>query len=320
MTLQQFRYIVTLDEKRHFASAAEFCHVSQPALTTQLKKFEQEIGIQIFDRTQVPLKPTELGLEIISKARKILRDVNEIEDYVINQKNTDTGIIKIGVINTLSPYIIPLAIKNIQSALPKVKFIINESSTLELIKSLKEGKIDIALMATPTGNSNLKEFYVFTEHFVAYLNPSHKMRQQDYFLFDTDSSEKLLMLKKEFCYNSQILKICNMKQEAQVFEHFNFEASSIETLKNLTLSDLGFSILPELATIREKAEQNIKYFKNFKPARDISLVVSHSFSKTLILEKLKFAIWKSIPEYIQNREGYKIIRWDDSPYFRAKLK
>lgn len=318
MTLQQLRYLVALDEERHFAHAANNCHVSQPALTIQLKKLEEELGIQLFDRTKMPLKPTEIGRNIVSKARKILSDVNDIKDLVISQKNVDEGTIKLGVINTLSPYLIPLAIKNIQSSLPKVKFIIKESSTFELTKLLEEGQIDIALMATPTGNGRLKEFRIFNEYFLAYLNPSHQMIQEDHYLLGNDR-ETLLMLREEFCYNAQILKICSLKEEKQAFEQFNFEASSIETLKNLSRCDLGYAILPELATIGEKADVHLKPFKHFKPAREISLVVSQSFSKSLILEKLKLALWNSLPEHIRNREDYEVIRWDDSPYFRAKL-
>ena len=124
MTLQQLKYIIALDKERHFARAAESCFVSQPGLTLQLKALEEEIGIKIFDRSIVPLKPTVLGETIISKAKKVIQEVNAIRDFVIDEKNDLEGEIRIGIISTLSPYLIPLMITNMKRVLPKVNFII----------------------------------------------------------------------------------------------------------------------------------------------------------------------------------------------------
>jgi LysR family hydrogen peroxide-inducible transcriptional activator len=180
MTIQQLKYIVALDEERHFARAAEVCMVTQPGLTIQLKNLEEEIGIKIFDRNKVPLTPTLLGTEIINKAKKILREADEIRDFVVNEKNLLEGELKLGIISTLSPYLIPLFIKAMKEATPKVHFIIREANTGQLMKDLETGALDVVIMATPTGNPNLIEHPIFKEPFVAYLNESHPMAKRSF--------------------------------------------------------------------------------------------------------------------------------------------
>lgn len=320
MTLQQLKYIVALDDERHFGRAAEVSIVSQPGLTIQLKKLEEEIGIQLFDRTKVPLKPTKLGEEIILKARKLLKDADQIREHIIDSKNLLEGTIKLGVVITLSPYLIPLIIDEIKKTMPKVNFIVEENSTIALMKSLENGSIDIALMATPTGNKQLKEFPIFNEQFVAYINSSHQLLTEDFYTIENKDFSKLLLLKEEFCYNAQLLNICNIKESKTNIDQFNFDVTSIETLKNLVRADLGFAIIPELSTIHENNKNLIKLFKNPKPVREISLVVSESFYKTLILEKLKEIIWNVIPESCKLLSNFKKIHWNDSPYFRKVTK
>ena len=151
MTIQQLRYIIALDKERHFARAADACIVSQPGLTIQLKNLEEEIGVKIFDRNKVPLKPTVLGEQIINKAKKILREVHEMQNFIISEKNALAGNINVGVIVTLSPYVMPDFIQEMRKIAPQLHLTIKEGSTLSLLNDLEAGIIDIALMATPTG-------------------------------------------------------------------------------------------------------------------------------------------------------------------------
>jgi LysR family hydrogen peroxide-inducible transcriptional activator len=315
MTLQQLKYICALDDERHFARAAEICSVSQPGLTIQLKNLEEEIGIKIFDRKKVPLTPTILGVEIINRAKKILREADEIRDFVINEKNMLEGELKLGIISTLSPYLIPLFIKAMKIATPKIHFIIKEDNTGKLMEDLETGAIDVAIMATPTGNFNLIEHPVFKEPFVAYLNASHPMASEDHYVLQPNDKSKLLLLQNEYCYNAQLLDICEMENTGKIKEQFSYDISSIETLKNLVRAELGFAIIPELSILNEKEFSLFKPFKEPKPVREISLVVADTFSKKLILEKMNEAIWHSLPETLQQSFVYRKIRWNDSPYF-----
>ncbi|CAD0006742.1 MULTISPECIES: hydrogen peroxide-inducible genes activator [Flavobacterium] len=315
MTIQQLKYIVALDEERHFARAAEVCMVTQPGLTIQLKNLEEEIGIKIFDRNKVPLTPTVLGTEIINKAKKILRQADEIRDFVVNEKNLLEGELKLGIISTLSPYLIPLFIKAMKEATPNVRFIIRESNTGQLMKDLETGTIDVAIMATPTGNANLIEHPVFKEPFVAYLNEGHPMAKDDFYELQPTDKTELLLLHHEFCYNAQLLDICGLKTSDKIKEQFTYDISSIETLKNLVRAQLGFAIIPQLSVVNETESGLFKPFKEPIPVREISLVVSDSFSKKLLLEKMNEAIWNCLPESLKKNFSYRKIRWNDSPYF-----
>jgi len=315
MTLQQLKYVLALDKERHFARAAEACTVSQPGLTIQLKNLEEEIGIKIFDRSKTPLTPTPLGEEIILRAKKILREADEIRNFVVHQKNDLKGSVTLGVIPTLSPYLVPLFISAMQESTPEMKYIIKEASTLQLIEDLETGVIDAALMATPTGNNRLKEYPVFDEPFVAYLNKSHDQYQNMLYSIENLNTSKLLLLESEYCYNAQLLDICDLKNSPDLQKQFDYEISSIETLKNLVRSDLGFAIVPQLSLLRENDSLSCKPFKDPKPVREISLVVADTYSRKLLLEKMSEAIWKSLPEDLKENKPYRKIRWNDSPYF-----
>lgn len=320
MTIQQLKYIVTLDKERHFARAAEACMVSQPGLTIQLKNLEEEIGIKIFDRTKVPLKPTVLGVEIIAKAHKILREVEGIRNFVISEKNALEGNIKMGVIATLSPYLVPMFIKAMEEVAPKMKFTIREASTGQLMQDLETGALDIALMATPTGSTTLREFPIFNEPFVAYLNASHPMANSGFYEMQPRDKQNLLLLEDEYCYNAQLLDICNLDGNKNISEQFTYDITSIETLKNMVRAHLGFAIIPQLSIMNEGESAFAKPFKDPKPAREISLVVSDTFSRKLLLEKMNEAIWNILPETLKKDTNYRKIRWNDSPYFVNAIK
>jgi len=321
MTIQQLRYIVTLEKERHFARAAEKCLVTQPGLTIQLKKLEEEIGIKIFDRSKIPLEPTPLGFEIVEKAKKILREVNTVRDFIIEQKNILTGKVRLGVVSTLSPYLIPLCLMEFQKKLPEVQFIISEDSTVGLMNTLDTGELDVALMATPTGNSNLREFPIFNEPFMAYLPMDHGKSMQSTYELDDHDRENLLILEGEFCYNSQLLDICSL-DTSNAHLNFSYEINSIETLKNMVRQGFGFAIVPWLSTMGDHEEIKARSvpFKEPQPVREISLVTSDTFSKKLLVEKMSEAIWSSLPENFKGTTPYKKVRWDDSPYFSKKIQ
>lgn len=319
MTLQQLRYIVVLDQERHFARAAEQCAVTQPGLTIQLKNLEEEIGVKIFDRSRVPLKPTVIGEEIIEKARKVLREVDSIQNLVVNKKNDLQGTVNIGIIPTLSPYLVPLCIRQLEQAMPKMKFVIKESSTMELIKNLEIGRIDVAIMSTPTGNASLREFLLFQEPFVAYLHPQHPdLKAKTYQLREQDKLE-LLLLQEEYCFNAQLIDICS-RGKKKGMEQSMYDINSIETLKNLVRASLGFAVVPWLSVMNELQDGYCKSFKDPVPVREISLVVSDSFTRKLLLEKMSETIWQCLPNTLKENRKHKRIKWNDSPYFMKVLE
>lgn len=315
MTLQQLKYIVALDEHRHFAKAAEVCMVTQPGLTIQLKNLEEELGIKIFDRDKVPLKPTQAGKEIIVRAKKTLHEVDGIRDFVIGQKDDLEGTVTLGVISTLSPYLIPQFMKAVSAKAPKMQFVIKEMNTGQLIESVLTGAIDVALMATPTGHPLLREHVVFNEPFVAFLNEGHPNRDNAFYEIKPGDTKNLLLLRQEYCFNAQLLDICGINAGNDIMgEQFNYDISSVETLKNMVRAGLGFAIVPELSLANDTALQ-YKRFKEPVPSREISLVVSDNFIRKLLLEKIKEAIWESLPASLKEGKKYRRIQWNDSPYF-----
>ncbi|MHA3787110.1 LysR substrate-binding domain-containing protein [Flavobacterium hauense] len=316
MTLQQLRYIIALDEHRHFAKAAEVCMVTQPGLTIQLKNLEEEIGIKIFDRTKVPLKPTLLGTEIIARAKKVLHEADTIRNFVVSQKNDLQGEVTLGVINTLSPYLIPQFIKAMKDVVPDMHFTIKETGTGQLLHGLQNGEIDIAMMATPTGFPGLREYPVFNEPFIAFLNETHPMAGEEYYELNISDKPNILLLENEYCYNAQMLDICEMTDDKiKADSQFDYDINSIETLKNLVRAELGFAIIPELSIANEKENTLFKQFKDPKPVREISLVTADTFSRKLLLEKMSQTIWSCLPDTLKENHSYRKIRWNDSPYF-----
>ncbi len=320
MTLQQLRYIVILDQEKHFANAAEKCAVTQPGLSIQLKKLEDEIGLKIFDRSKVPLKPTPLGKEIITMAQRVLHDVDAMHDFVVSQKNQLKGTVTIGVVATLAPYLIPLCLREMQKALPKVKLVIKEVSTYDSMKDLELGEIDIAIMATPCGNPYFKEYPIFEEPFLAYLPALHVQAHKDYYHLEPNDIDKLLILGGEYCFNSQLLKICDLHAK-RAPRAYDYEINTIESLKNMVKSQHGFAIIPWLSAKDREISSSVVClpFEDPQPAREISLVTTDTFSKKLILEKISKAIWESIPKELKASKSYRKIRWDDSPYWKSAV-
>jgi len=166
MTLQQLEYVIALDNYRHFVTAAQKCFVTQPTLTMQVKKLEDEIGIKIFNRSKKPLTPTKAGEQLIAKAREILRDVTELKDLVSNEKESMAGTFRLGIIPTLAPFLMPLFLPYFRKHYPEVKLIIRELQTLDIIKELKTDTLDIGLVVTPLDENSLKEIPIFYEPFV----------------------------------------------------------------------------------------------------------------------------------------------------------
>jgi len=218
------------------------------------------------------------------------------------------------VVSTLSPYLVPLFIDALEKETPKVEYIIKEASTVQLMKDLETGALDVALMATPTGNENLLEFPVFYEPFVAYLHPTHAQAKNEFYKLSDQDKFGLLLLNSEYCYNAQLLDICSIPRK-KVNIRSAYEIASIETLKNMVRANLGFAIVPWLSATNEPKTSVIKSFKDPQPVREISLVVADTFTKKLLLEKMKSTIWHVLPDTLKGKMKYKKIKWDDSPYF-----
>jgi LysR family hydrogen peroxide-inducible transcriptional activator len=307
MTLQQLEYIVALDTHRHFVTAAEHCFVTQPTLTLQIKKLENEMGTIIFDRTKQPIAPTQAGELIISKAREILREAHQLKDLVNEEKDSISGTFRVGVIPTVAPYLIPLFLNDFVNENPKTKLVIREIESAQIIQELNNDNIDIGLMATPLDEPRLKEIPLYNEPFLLYTSMHHPYYLKESIELSEISEKGLLLLTEGHCLRNQVLNICE-KRNAKT-NHFSYESGSIETLKNLVKHNMGYTLVPELSVLDELFDKRVKRFNAPEPVREISLVVHKSFNKELILQKLRESLLKNIPEHFHKAKKFNRIQW-----------
>jgi len=309
MNLQQFEYIVAVDTHRHFAKAAEKTFVTQPTLSMMIQKLEEELGIRIFDRSRQPVVPTREGEEIIARARQILADVSQLKEFTRQQKHDIAGEMKLAVIPTLAPYLLPLFLKAFAELHPKLKISIRELVTDEIINSLKNGDTDIGLLATPLNDPKLDEHPVFYEEFFAYAGSSEKVSKKKYLLPKDIDLSKLWLLEEGHCLRNQVLDLCELKRKDFESDRLHYETGSIETLKNLVDHHQGITILPHLATLdlSRKQKEKIREFAHPKPVREISLVVNKNFHRNNLLQALKLEIETHLPPGLEKNKSNRVL-------------
>jgi len=306
MTLVQLEYIVALDTHRHFATAATTCFVTQPTLSMQVQKLEEELGVKIFDRSKQPVLPTEVGITIIEQARKIMAEKNRLTEMIDSKKGIINGELRVGIIPTLAPYLLPLFIQSFTKKYPHVKLHVTELTTEFIISRLRDGSIDVGILVTPLMENGIKEDPLFYEELLAYVSKANLAYKKTYMLTKDIDPDKLWLLEEGHCFRSQILNLCELKKNSVVGSHFEYEAGSVETLRRMVDLYDGITILPELATLEMSAEQqqHIRSFKHPAPVREVSLVVHRTFVKRRLVEALKQQIVLCIPEKIKkNKKG-----------------
>ncbi len=309
MNLQQLDYIIAVDTYRHFAKAAEKTFVTQPTLSMMIQKLEGELGIQIFDRSKQPVVPTREGQEIIARARQIMADVSGMKEFTKQLKHEISGEMKLAVIPTLAPYLLPLFLKSFAEKHPLLKITIRELVTDDIINELKNGDIDIGLLATPLKDPKLEEHPVFYEEFFAYVAASEKVSKKKYLLPKDIDLSKLWLLEEGHCLRNQVLDLCELKRKDFESDRLHYETGSIETLKNLVDHHQGITILPYLATLdlSKKQKEKIREFAQPKPVREISLVVNKNFHRLSLLQALKKEIEIQLPPMIGKVQKKRVL-------------
>lgn len=308
MTIAQLEYIVALDNFRHFVTAADSCNVSQPNLTTQVKKLEEEIGVKIFDRDTKPLQPTVAGNLILLKARKILKEISELREFVLTEKESLQGEFTLGVIPTISPYLLPLFLPEFVKSNPQTKLVIREMQTAEIILELQRGTLDVGLLATPLEEKTIREMPLFYEPFLLYLPEGHPFLKRNHIIPAMLDPNQILVLDEGHCFRDQILSICNSKASKNNFG-FEFQSGSIESLMRLVDKGVGYTLVPEMAVLDKKESGLIRRFDAPEPVREISLVVAKNFTKNVLVHAFRKSILLSIPERFQKEDQYKMITW-----------
>lgn len=309
MNFQQLEYIVAVDTYRHFAKAAEHSFVTQATLSMMIQKLEAELGILIFDRSRQPVTPTLTGKKIIEQARRILMESVKLKELVNMEKGEVTGELKVGIIPTLAPYLLPLFLKKFSDDYPLVKLNISEHTTATIIRKLKDGRLDAGILATPLSDNSIKETPLFFEKFYLYVNKNEKGFDKQYVLPANIDINRLWLLEEGHCMRSQILNFCELKKALAGEEKIHYEAGSIETLKNLVDKNFGITIIPELATknLTPSGKKRLRYFKAPAPVREISIVTHREYVKLMLIDVLKITILASVPENMKSQKDVTVI-------------
>ncbi|MEY2917773.1 MAG: hypothetical protein RIS73_1487 [Bacteroidota bacterium] len=310
MTITQLEYIVAVDTHRHFAVAAKQCFITQPTLSMQIKKLEETLGSKIFDRSKQPVIPTEIGEEIIQQARIILNEVKKINQLISDKQGILQGELKIGIIPTLAPYLLPLFLQPFLKKYPDVTIKVKEMTTDIIVEKLKAGRIDAGLLVTPLLENSITEYPLFYEELVAYVSKKNAAYKKTYVLADDIDLKELWLLEEGHCFRSQIINLCELKKQTKEQSNFEYEAGSVETLRKMVELNNGVTILPELATLDFNTRQlnMIRHFKTPAPVREVSLVTHRDFVKKKLIDVLKEEIVAILPPKLVLNKNKNLVK------------
>jgi len=308
MTLVQLEYIVAVDTYRSFVSAAEKCFVTQPTLSMQVQKLEEFLNVKIFDRSKQPVIPTEVGSQIIAQARIVLQENKKIKEIISSQQQDVIGELKIGIIPTIAPYLLPEVIAAMLEKYPDLKLLIWEYTTEDIIHHLKTGVIDCGILATPLVDANISETPLYYENFVSYISKNSKLYKKKTIDADDLEDENIWLLNEGHCMRTQVLNICRSTKNNRL-QSLTYNTGSVETLIRMVDVNDGATLLPELALADLNAKQlnKVRYFKTPEPVREISLVTHKNFIKKRMLNALKEEILTVIPKQMKQRKKKDVI-------------
>ncbi len=309
MTIQQFEYLIAVDKYRHFGNAAESCFVTQPTLSAQLSKLERDLGVILFDRSKMPVIPTEIGVKIIEQAKKVVSESKGILELVAHLKGDISGRIKLGIIPTLAPYLLHLFIRKFLEKYPNVKLEVQEMVTEEVIRKLKNDQLDLGIVVTPLDEPGIVEKPMFYEKFFAYLSKAHPLLKDDEFHPEKVNHEDFWVLQQGHCFRDQVINLCD--QSLSGHKNFHYESGSLEGLKNMVNRYQGITLLPELATMEltEEEKGRLRPFKGSSPIREVSIVLNRSFLKQKLVELLFNEIAEAIPVEMTSKTHGVVVRF-----------
>lgn len=299
MTLTQLSYIVAVDKFKNFGVAAESCKITQPTLSMQIHKLEEQLGVLFFDRSQQPIKTTKIGEALIKQARVILNEAQRFQDIIHDDKGVAKGEIEIGVIPTLAPYLLPLFIRKFSEKHPLLQIKIHELQTHEILERINANTLDVGLLVTPIEDEKLIIHPLFYEPFLLYTSDKNLISQKSKVQQSDLNSSDLWLLTEGHCFRDQTLAICkSRKKSTDERKNVKFESGSLETLRRMVDEEDGFTLLPYLAAMDIQGSKKLKEFSNPIPTREVSLIHSAYFKRENITQSIIDVIQKSLPKEI----------------------
>jgi LysR family hydrogen peroxide-inducible transcriptional activator len=309
MTITQIEYIVAVEKNGSFVTAAEKCFVTQPTLSMQIQKLEEELGIKIFDRNRHPILPTDMGKLIIDQAKKVIYERDKIDELISTQKNELIGTLNIGIIPTVAPSIVPQALKSFVKKYPSVDITITEFNTEQITHKLKDGEIDFGILSTPLHEKSLKESPLYLEPYVVYTAKDHKLLKHKLIdPKDIDPSE-IWSLGDEHCMRFQVINLCGKQRFYGAQNTFNYNSGSLLSLMRMVDINGGLTILPALSLTDLPAAtlDRVRYFKDPVPVREISLVTNKYFTKNKLAISFTESVLSAVPEEMRTKGKKKTI-------------
>lgn len=301
MTITQLRYVLAVAEAKNFTKAAEKVFVTQPTLSMQVQKLEEELDVKIFNRSKKPIELTPVGIQIIKQAKNIVNESDRISDIVDQQKGFIGGEFNIGIISTVMPTLLPMFLKAFVNRYPKVNLKIEEMTTEVMISRIKKGQLDAGIAATPLEDELIVEKPVYYEPFVAYIPQNHRLSNLKEIKESDLVPEEILLLEDGHCFKDNILNLCKTVNSEKTDRKFFLESGSFETLMRLSDEGLGMTLLPYLHSLDlpEKKSANIVQFSKPHPAREISIIHHKNHLKIQLVEALQKLILAVVKGAIQ---------------------
>jgi LysR family hydrogen peroxide-inducible transcriptional activator len=299
MTLTELKYIVAVARQKHFGHAAEACFVAQPTLSVAIKKLEDELGVVIFERGGMEISMTPLGAQIVAQAERVLEQTAAIKEIAKQNKDPLAGPLRLGVIYTIAPYLLPSLVKTMIQRVPQMPLVLQENFTVRLIELLRQGELDAAIMALPFSDQGLMVQPLYDEPFVVALPKHHSWAQRDTIAAEELKSETMLLLGNGHCFRDQVLEVCpEMSRFSTSGDGIarTFEGSSLETIRHMVASGIGITVLPQASVPDMQASDGMLRYVPFVepgPSRRVVIAWRKSFTRRAAIEAVRDAVLSS---------------------------
>lgn len=309
MNLQQLEYILAVQSKGSFTEAAEHCSVTQATLSMMVRKLEDELGLEVFDRKQKPVRPTKTGLLVLAHAAKVLHEARMLKQAAKSETGAVSGEFVLAVIPTIAPYLLHRFVPAFLSKYPHARLQIEEMQTPDLIKALKQGRVEAGILATPLGEKGLGETHLYYEPFWVYAGKGENLLKKKFVLGKDLDVNRMWFLEEGHCLRTQAGQLCELKHRDSGLQRIHYEAGTVESLIRLVDASRGMTIVPELAAaeLKGRRREQLRRFRNPQPAREISLVTNATFARQQWISALQQAIVKSIPEAMRHAGGLDVL-------------
>jgi LysR family hydrogen peroxide-inducible transcriptional activator len=309
MTITQLEYALAVQKHGSFAAAARHCFVTQPTLSIQIQKLEEEFGIRIFQRSQNPVQSTPEGIIFLEHAASILQQARNLRQSMEKLRGEIRGELILGIIPTIAPYLLPLFLDDFLRRYPAISLKVREITTGEIVQGLHKGTLHAGILATPLGDALLTEIPLYYEELLGFIAPDNPLLEKEFLEPGDISCQRLWMLEEGHCMRSQILNLCAIATGNIQTWRFEYSSGSLETLRHLVMRYGGATIIPQLACLSmdEKQKSLLRKFINPSPVREIGLILHKEYADPAVTEALSSSIRQAVPATMHEMGGRQIL-------------